>query len=379
MPKLLMSANTDWYLYNFRFSLARFCRQQGYEVVFVSPLGRYVDHLKNDNFRWLEWNLGRQTINPLSEFGSLRQLFNIYRQEKPDLVHHHTIKPVLYGSLIARWTGKPGIVNSITGRGYVFSGEDLRARLLRLCIDPLYRVVFKSSDCMVIFENETDQQYFIRRGLVPAERTCLIQGVGVDPELFSPKPEPDGVPVILMASRMLWDKGVGVLVEAARILKSRVKARIVLVGEPDQGNPGTVDQTILAEWHKEGAIEWWGWQDDMPAIYARSHIVTLPTMYAEGVPTNLLEAAACGRPLVASDTPGCRDVILDGQNGYLIPPNDPRALAEALENLVRDPVLRKDMGNASRQLVLQKFTHTRINPLTLSVYQESLNQTDEGD
>jgi glycosyltransferase involved in cell wall biosynthesis len=173
---------------------------------------------------------------------------------------------------------------------------------------------------------------------------------------------------VVLPARMLWDKGVGVLVDAARILHPRVQVQVALVGEPDSGNPGTVDPGILRQWHAEGVVEWRGWRSNMEKIYQESHIVTLPTTYGEGVPTVLLEAAACGRPLVASDTPGCRQVVQDGVNGFLVPPNDPQALAEALERLVCDPELRGRMGAAGRELVLQKFTHAQINAATLDVY-----------
>jgi glycosyltransferase involved in cell wall biosynthesis len=240
----------------------------------------------------------------------------------------------------------------------------------------LYRLAFRSPRCAVTFENETDRDYFLTNRLVPKKRTWLIEGVGVDPQRFAPQPEPAGTPVIMLAARMLWDKGVGVLVEAARQLKNEIPVRVVLVGEPDPGNPGTVSSQTLEKWHVEGIIEWWGWRPNMPEVYNQSHIVTLPTMYGEGVPTTLLEAAACGRPLVASDIPGCRQVVLDGQNGFLVPPNDPAALAQSLKRLVSDAALRGRMGAASRQLVMRKFTHAQVHAATLEVYQQILGKTD---
>lgn len=372
MTRLLLSSNTDWYLYNFRLALAKYLRQEGIEVSLLSPPGKFVPLLEESGFRWIPWELGRKTLAPWRELASLWQVYAIYRREKPDLVHHHTVKPVLYGTLAARMAGVPGVVNSITGRGYIFLGEDQRARLLKRLVVPFYRLAFNSNRCGVIFENQNDQQYFVDNHLIPQERTWLIEGVGVDPERFSPQPEPTGVPVVLLAARMLWDKGVGVLVEAARQLKSEMPVRVALAGEPDPGNPATVSRQTLENWHSEGVIEWWGWQPDMPKIYNQSHIVALPTMYGEGVPTTLLEGAACGRPLVASDIPGCRQVVQDGHNGFLVPPNDPIALAQALKRLISDPALRGRMGNASRQLVLEKFTHARVNAATLSVYRHIL-------
>lgn len=370
MTRLLLSSNTDWYLYNFRLSLAKYLRECGIEVILISPPGEYVNKLHEHGFRWIRWDLGRQSVAPWRELASLRQVYTIYQQDRPDIVHHHTVKPVLYGTLAARMAGVPAVINSITGRGYIFLGDGIKAQLLRRIIKPVYRLALNFPGSGVTFENESDRQYFLNNRLVSAEHTWLIEGVGVDPERFNPKPEPDGAPVILMAARMLWDKGVGVLVEAAHLLKAQLPVRVALVGEPDPGNPATVTRETLKKWNAEGIVEWWGWQPEMPEIYNRSHIVTLPTMYGEGVPTTLLEAAACGRPLVATDIPGCRQVVIEGQNGFLVPTNDPHALAEALKRLASDPILRGRMGEASRQLVLKKFTQAQVNARTLQVYQQ---------
>lgn len=373
MFRLLISANTDWYLYNFRLSLAEAARRQGFEVVLVSPPGQYVRELEQRGFCWLCWNVTRQSVNPLVELPSLFAIAAIYRRQRPDLVHHHTVKTVLYGSLAARATGVPAVVNSITGRGYMYLSGSRKARILRQIAEPLYRLAFAPRRSAAIFENGEDRSYFLRKGLVPEGRTWLIPGVGVDPERFAPGPEPPGMPVILLAGRLLWDKGIGVLVEAARILRARISARVVLVGEPDPGNPAAVETAMLKQWHQEGVIEWWGWRSDMPSVYNQSHVVALPTAYGEGVPTALLEAAACGRPVVASDIPGCRDAIQEGVTGFLVPPNNPQALAEALERLALDPQLRSKMGAAGRLLVLENFTQERINAATLEVYRRILN------
>jgi len=373
MTKIILVANTDWYLYNFRLSLAHYLRNQGWEVLFVSPAGRFVEKIEQQRFRWIPWSLGRKTVTPWRELPSLLELGRIYRNEKADLIHHHTIKPVIYGSLAARLAGKPALVNSITGRGYVFQGDDKRAALLRWMVKPLYKLALSLPNCALVFENENDRRYFIQQGLVPAQKTWLIEGVGVDEEVFTPLPEPISEPVVLMAARLLWDKGLGVLVEAARLLHQRVRVRVVLVGSPDPGNPKSVEEDTLRGWHDEGVIEWWGWQDDMQQVYSRCHIVALPTMYGEGVPTTLLEAAACGRPLVATDIPGCRAIVEDGKNGFLVQPDDPQGLADAIERLVIDPQLRVKMGLAGRQFVVDKYTKVKINLATFTVYQTVLN------
>jgi glycosyltransferase involved in cell wall biosynthesis len=230
---------------------------------------------------------------------------------------------------------------------------------------------------MAIFENSADREFFLEKDLIPVGRTWLIESVGVDANKFYPKPEPEDTPVVLMASRMLWDKGVGDLVEAARILTRQYSLRVVLVGTPDPGNPKTIEEQTLREWQREGVIEWWGWQADMPSVYAQCHIVALPSLY-EGLPSALLEAAACGKPIVATDIPGCRQVVSEGVNGYLVPPRSPKQLADALGKLLSDPKLREQMGKASRQIVLRKFTHTHINAATLAVYRKSHELAREG-
>ena len=371
MKKVLLVANTDWYLYNFRLSFAQYLREQGIEVLFCTPEGRYTAEMKRQGFRCIRLELSRKSLLPWNELASLFQLIRIYRQERVDLVHHHTLKPVLYGSLAARLVRVPIVVNSVTGRGYVFMGEDWRASVIRKPVRMLLRTALAASNCAVIFENEHDRQYYIDTKLIKNERTWLIEGVGVNINRFVPTPEPPGQVVILMASRMLWDKGVGVLVEAARLLRQKVSVKMVLAGEPDPGNPSSVDERILQDWNKEGIIDWLGWREDMVQVYSMSHVVTLPSMY-EGVPTTLLEAAACGQPIVATDIPGCRSVVNHGVNGYLVAPNNPMELADALERLVKDPLLRERMGKAGRSLILEKYTDACVNEATLAVYRTML-------
>jgi glycosyltransferase involved in cell wall biosynthesis len=368
--RVCLVANTDWYLYNFRRDLAQFLRARGLEVVLISSPGPYVEKLQALGFRWLPWQVGRQTMNPLTEAAALMRLMRLYKAERPALVHHHTIKPALYGTLAARWSGVPAIINSITGRGYLFLGQDTKVRSLRTLIKKLYRHAFDTKRIRAIFENATDYQYFIDNGLITRDRARMIESVGVEPARFFHQAEPGGAPVILMAARMLWDKGAGVLVDAARLLHERTKVRVALAGAPDPGNPASIPAETLQKWHDDGIIEWWGFQDDMNAAYAKSHIVTLPTNYAEGLPTSLIEAAACGRPIVATTIPGCKDFITEGYNGFLVPPNDPVALADALERLATNPDLRKQVGMAARTRVMEKYTTGFVNSATLQVYRE---------
>ena len=366
--KILLVSNTDWYLYRFRSSLANFLRMQGCEVVFVSPPGRFVPDIQGQGFRWIAWHVGRQSVNPFIELKSILRLTRIFFLEKPSLIHLHTIKPVIYGSFAARLTRVPIVVHSITGRGYVFLGKDIKARLLRTIVIRIYRFALNSRSSKTIFENETDRNYFLDENLVTSKRSFIIEGVGVDTDYYSPYPEPDGMPIVVLAGRMLWDKGVGTFVDAARLLRTKVSARFVLVGEPDLGNPASIDVNILKQWVNEGAVEWWGWQADMRSVFASCHVVVLPSL-GEGIPTILLEAAATGRPIVATDVPGCRDVVIDSSTGLLVPEQDPSALATALEKLIINPKMRKTMGLAGREYIVQRFDASRINHKTYKIYQ----------
>ncbi len=373
MPKVILVANTEWYLFRFRLSLAVYLRQQGFEVVCVSPPGPYAERLEQAGFPWRPWKVGRQSLSPVGELGAIFSLANIYRGERAELVHHFTIKPVLYGSLAAYLAGVQGIVNSITGLGYVFLQDDFKARIVRQLVKTFYRFIFMSSKSAAIFENQANLDFFARSRLVPADRSYLIEGVGVDADYFTPVPESQTTPLIVLPARMLWDKGVGVLVEAARWLHAKNEVRVALVGEPDPGNPATISVEQLQSWVNEGVVEWWGWREDMRAVYQSCHIVTLPSM-GEGIPTVLLEAAACARPIVTTDTPGCKDVVQDEVNGLVVPSNHPEALAGALQRLILDPGLRGRMGAAGRRMVLEKYTNDRVNAANLAVYHKVLRR-----
>ncbi len=371
--KILLIANTDWYLYNFRLALAQFLQAQGFEVVLVAPGGNFAPEIEAKGFRFIEWNVGRRTISPPGEFQALAGLIKIYQAEKPVLAHHFTIKPVLYGSLAAKYARVPAVVNSVTGLGYVFLKEGWQGDRMRSLVLPFYRFAFSRLYLRVIFENENDRSTFTQLGLVKASESVVVRGAGVNAEHFQPAPEPSlDEPLVVFPARMLYDKGLGTLVEATRILKGRVKARFALVGDTDRGNPTSVEESALKGWEQEGLVEWWGFQKDMRSVYQNCNIVTLPSL-GEGLPTVLIEAAACGRPIVTTDVSGCRDVVVNNVNGLLVPPNQPEALAQAIETLIRQPEKRVQMGQAGRQMVLEKFTDQQVNREIFSVYQELLN------
>jgi glycosyltransferase involved in cell wall biosynthesis len=368
--KILFVANTDWYLYNFRLSLAKYLKEVGYEVVMVSPPGEYVEEIKKAGFRWIEWNVGRKTLSILKELPLIRKLWLIFIKEKPNIVHNFTIKPVFYGSICALLTGIPRIVNAITGRGYLFLSNNPRARIIRPLLMTGYRILFQANSFRFIFENEDDMQFFLDKKMVTKENSVLIHSVGVDLERFQPAPEHNGMPLVIFPARMLLDKGIEVFIGAARHIHPKGLAKFILVGSPDPGNPTSVDEKTIYQWQQEGFVEYWGWCADMVAIFHMSHVVVLPSFH-EGVPTVLIEAAASSRPIVATDIAGCRVVVKHGVNGYLIPVNDVDALVAALEVLLQDKELRQRMGVAGRQIALRDFSAQVINQKTFLVYQQN--------
>jgi len=364
--KVLLFANTDWYLYNFRRDLALGLRNRGDEVILLSPPGEYTKRLQELGFRWLSIALSRRSMNPLRELGTIVRLAQIYWREKPDLVHHFTVKCVLYGTIAARWAGVKAIINSITGLGYIFLPGELWKRVLRNFVYLWYRLILHGTQ--VVFENDEDRQAFIRLGFIQAQDGNLIPGVGVDTTRFKISPLPAGVPIVLMAARLLWDKGVGEFVEVAEQLHSEgIKARFTLAGRTDPGNPASISEAQIETWRSEGHIEWLGWIEDMAKVLEQTSIVCLPS-YREGLPTVLIEAGACGRPVVATDVPGCRLAVQDGVNGLLAFERDPISLSDALRKLLSNPVICQDMGIAGRRRVEEMFSSERILVKILEVY-----------
>jgi glycosyltransferase involved in cell wall biosynthesis len=373
VTKLILSANTDWYIYNYRLSLAQAILDQGYELLLLTPSGRYGEKLRNLGFQLETIRLNRHGLNPFADSLTLLQILGIYRREQPDLVHHFTIKPMLYGSLAARAAGISLVANSVTGLGRLFVNPSRLEVIFRLLALPLLRLALNNRRGLTIFQNERDATVFQNWKLTEPGRYLVIPSSGVDVDRFTPSPEPKGDAVVLLAARMLWDKGVGELVEAARLLRQRgIPGRVVLAGDVDLGNPVSIEKNQLVRWQKEGVVEWLGHVDNMPEILAKSHIFVLPTTYGEGVSMSLIEAAAAGRPIVASDMPGCREVVDDGRNGFLVPPKNPNALADAIEQLLLDPKLRARMGQAGREIALERFSDKLINAETLQAYSSLL-------
>lgn len=355
-----------------RIPIARAARASGNEVHVVSPSGPAVADIVAKGYTWHQLDLDGKSLNPLGELRTLFGLFRIYRRIQPDLAHHVAFKLVLFGGLAARLAGVACSVNAFTGLGYLFTTDTAIVRMIRFAVVQMCRIALGHPRSCTIFQNVDDMSFFVDRGIVDRGNTTLIKGSGVDVKEFIPTPEPSGVPVVMLASRLVWDKGVAEFVEAARLLdERRVEARFVLVGESDPLNPKAVPTEQLEAWDESGVIEWWGFQDDMPKVFSEVHIVCLPS-YREGLPKVLIEAAASGRPIVATDVPGCREIVRNRVNGRLVPPENSRALSDALRELLGNPERRRRMGEQGRKIVEEEFCLDKVVSQTMDVYKRLL-------
>lgn len=371
-PKLLFLVTEDWYFCSHRLPLACAARDAGFDVAVATRVTAHGERIRSAGLRLIPIALRRSSRNPWHELQAIREIAAIYRREKPDIVHHVALKPVLYGSLAAKLAGVPHTVNALAGMGYVFTSQNASARLLRPWITLAFRFLLRNT--RVILQNPDDRDALLSAGILRKEQVALIRGSGVDTDVFRYTPEPDsGTPLIVLPARMLWDKGVGEFVAAAEILrKEGVAASFVLAGERDADNPAAISLEQLQQWHAAGTVTWLGKQEDMPALLARSHIVCLPS-YREGLPKALLEAASSGRAIIATDVPGCREAVRHGENGLLVPPRDSIALAHALRQLIEDASLRRRFGEYGRVMAEREFSIGRVSAETLALYRELLS------
>lgn len=366
--RLLFVVNNFKFFLSHRIPIAIAARDAGYEV-HVAADGASCADVQSQGLTTHVVSVKRSMAGPAQELRTIAQLYRLYRTLRPGVVHHVTAKPVLYGSLAARLAGVPAVLNAIPGLGVVSVGEGLRALIVRRAYWSAYRVLMRHPNMRVVFQNRDDRAQFLAQGLVTEHQCEMISGSGVDLDDFHPVPETEGLPVVILPARMLRFKGVGDFVEAARILREQgVGARFALVGDLDVVNPAHVPEQELLGWERAGTIEWWGYRDDMPAITRHAHIVCLPSHSGEGLPKALAEASAAGRPIVTTDVPGCRDVVANGQTGFIVPPHDPASLAAALKTLIDDPLLRQTMGTAGRAKAVAEFDIRQVVARHLEIY-----------
>ncbi len=372
---LMFVVNVDWAFLSHRLPIALEALRQGYRVHIATGLTDKLDELQRYGLVVHPLALDRSSAGLGNAWRTMVQLWQIFWTVRPDVVHLVTIKPVLLGGLVARLAGVPAVVAAVPGLGFVFMAQGAKAAIRRCIVELLYRVAFGHHNLKVIFQNTDDLRSLAKVAHLPAAKVAMIRGSGVDLARYAHVPLPGGVPVVVLAARLLADKGVLEFVQAARLLRQRgCNARFVLVGTVDMANPTSFTKADVSAWVHDGAVEWWGHRADMPQVLAAAQLVVLPS-YREGLPKVLIEAAACGRAVVTTDVPGCRDAIDPGVTGVLVPVSNVAALADAMVDLINDPLRCKVMGDAGRALAEKAFDVRQVVAAHLQIYQELIGKS----
>ena len=370
--KILYLVSEDWYFVSHRLPMARAARGAGFEVHVATRIAGHAAAIEREGFVLHPLGWRRGSLDPRHLLSAVREVRRLYRRVRPDLVHHVALMPAVIGSLAA--LGLPIVcLNAMAGLGYAFTTRTPKALLLRALIEPMLRRLFGRARAFVLVQNPDDRAAIQSLG-ISGEKITLIAGSGVDIDALTPLPEPPPPVAAGFVGRLLTDKGVPTLVEAHALLARRGRqVALLIAGEPDPANPASIPQATIAEWKRRPGLTLLGQVDDIGAFWARAHIAVLPSL-REGLPLSLLEAAACARPIVATDVPGCREIARDGVNALLVPPNDAAALADAIDRLAGDAELRRRFGPAGRRIVEDEFSHMRIGQQIVALYRRLLSQ-----
>ena len=386
--KVLFVVNVDTFFVSHRMPLGLALRDAGYDVTvaagqtnendaLATMLSGAREKIEKAGLRFIPLPLERGGTSPPQEAKTLASLVALYQKEKPDIVHHVSIKPVLYGTLAARLTKVPKIINAISGLGFAFidrADDPFSRRMLRAGIRQAYRTLLHSKNITVIFQNPDDRQFFVSNHFIRENQSRLIRGSGVNTDLFSQTPIPEGDFIVMLPTRLLWDKGVREFVEAAQQLKPKFPhVRFVMVGPIDPDNPAAVPTKTIEEWVTKGVVEWWGpkQKSTMPQVLSQAHLVVLPS-YREGLPLTLAEASSVGRACITTDVPGCREVIQDGVNGWLVPVRDSNALAKAMTEAIENPDELNRRAQTARTVAERDFSITQVVKKHLDIYAERI-------
>lgn len=372
---LLFVVNVDWFFLSHRLPIALEAKRRGYSVHIATGLTDKLEELQQYGFAVHPISLDRSSASLRLAWRTGFEIWRVFRVVQPDVVHLVTIKPVLLGGLAARLAGVPAVVFAVSGLGLVFVAKGALATIRRLAVGCLYKLAFGHRNLKVVFQNTDDRDCLARIVRLSESAIEVIRGSGVDLAEYHMTPIPSGNPVVVFAARLLVEKGVREFVESARLLKRRGScARFCIVGSVDPSNPSSLTEAELAKWEREGVVEVWGHRSDMPQVLAVAHIVVLPSYYGEGLPKVLVEAAACGRAVVTTDHPGCRDAIEPGETGLLIPVRDSAGLAEAIDSLIENPARCQAMGAAGRALAERAFDVKQVVAEHMRIYEELMGK-----
>lgn len=370
MKRLLIIVNVDWFFLSHRLPVALAARDAGFEVHIATTLTGPAETIEQHGFTLHPLTFDRRSVGLIDTLQLLCRLYALMRRLAPDVLHLVTIKPVLLGGLAARMARVPKVIAAISGLGFVFTANGAIASIRRRMVVLLYRLALSRHNVKVIFQNGDDEAMLQRHAAIRNDQVVRIRGSGVDVKHWAVEPLPPGPPVILMAARLLIDKGVLEFIAAARALRGYAGARFVLVGDVDPGNPASLSRKQIEQWTIEGIIDWWGYRSDMSSVMASAHVVVLPSYYREGLPKVLIEAATAARAVVTTDHPGCRDAIEAGRTGLLVPPRDAQALTKAIRELIDDPARCRTMGESGRMLAEQAFDIQLVIDQHLALYQK---------
>jgi glycosyltransferase involved in cell wall biosynthesis len=371
--RIIFLVTEDWYFWSHRLPMAQAALRAGFEVGIATRVSTLGDNIRAEGFSLYELDWTRGSVSFFDFLRGARDVASIYRQQKPDIVHHVALKPVIVGSVAAIMVGVPRVVNALTGLGHLFASNHPRMRALRAILHPLLKFVLQRPNTVILLQNKDDLVMLKRLGYVNAN-ALIIRGSGIDVNYY--RPQPFNRPAIVTAAfvgRIIEIKGVRILIEAYRRLRSRgFQLRLLLAGIPDSENPGAISRAEIAEWVKELEIVWLGHCNDVRTVWAQADIAVLPSIGGEGLPKALLEAAACGRPLIATDVPGSREIAIDGRNAIVVPSGDPDALGRALELLAGNESLRKTMGDESRRIVMSDMAQEQVSRDIVLLYQNMM-------
>lgn len=368
VPHILFVVTEDKYFVSHRMATAIEAIKKGYKVSLATRVTTQGEVISDKGINIIPVNLSRQIGNPFLE---IFKLYSLYRKSKPDIIHHVALKPIIFGS-IANWLAdKRSVVNSVAGMGWMFTSSSLIARFLKRLTIALLPVLLNKNNHLIIVQNSEDKRLLRRIG-INCKFIHLIPGAGVDVQNFSPSKNSNNPPIVMLVARMLRDKGIFEFIEAAELLSNQnTRARFVLVGDTDTSNPASIDKETLLRWHGKFGVEYWGHRTDMHFVWSKADVACLPS-YREGMPKALLEAAACGKPIVTTNVAGCREVITNGKEGFIIPPQNSEALAEAIAILIKKPKLRSLMGEKARIRAKEKFCQNIVNEATIKIYEKLL-------
>ena len=368
--KVLFVISEDWALISHRLHLVDEAILKGYEVGLATHITKYHDLLESHGIKVFHWRLNRKSLNPFLEIKSFLALCYILWLFKPNIIHAVAKKPVIYAGLARMIFTKASFVSALGGVGFIFNSKTLKAKILKPIIKLLLKLSLLGNRTRLIIQNKDNLKVVQNLGILDNNYIRLIKGAGVEIDKFTPSPIPNGIPIVILPARMLWDKGVNEFVKVAKRIKARgIKSLFVLVGDIDFHNPETIEQKQIDKWVASGVVKQWNRRNDIEKVYRQASIVCLPS-YNEGLPKVLIEAGSCSRPVVAFDVPGCREVIKNGVNGYLVEFGNEDALETAIINLIKDKELRIKMGKKGRKIVEANFSSKIINTQTFNIWNE---------